>query len=233
MNYNNISRKIIAIEGLDGAGKSTQIELLCNTLSTNNIEYTHIHFPKVDTPPYGSLIAEFLRGEFGPVNQVHPKLVSLLFALDRHESRKEILTSIEQGKTVILDRYVYSNIAFQCAKLNLESDKEKLKRWILDYEYNYLSIPKPNFSFFLDMPIQFVINSLSKNREGTSRNYLNGRVDIHESSIDLQTKVLLEYQRLSKNQDDIKSIRCFDTATNSPLPAEHIHKEIMSKISEL
>ena len=73
----------IVLEGLDGAGKSTQIRMLRQLLAERGVESEYVHFPRFDAPVYGELIARFLRGEFGGVNEVDPYLVALLFAGDR------------------------------------------------------------------------------------------------------------------------------------------------------
>ena len=73
----------IVLEGLDGAGKSTQDRMLRQLLSERGVESEYVHFPRFDAPVYGELIARFLRGEFGGVNEVDPYLVALLFAGDR------------------------------------------------------------------------------------------------------------------------------------------------------
>ena len=107
---------LIVIEGLDGAGKSTQVNAVKNYIISKGIELEYMHFPRYDGL-YGSLIARFLRGEFGSIEQVHPQLVALLFAEDRHHAAAQIRGWLESGKWVLLDRYVYSNIAYQCSKL--------------------------------------------------------------------------------------------------------------------
>ena len=107
----------IVLEGLDGAGKSTQIRMLRRLFSERGVESEYVHFPRFDAPVYGELIARFLRGEFGGVNEVDPYLVALLFAGDRAAAGPQIREWIAAGKAVILDRYVYSNVGFQCAKL--------------------------------------------------------------------------------------------------------------------
>ena len=135
--------KFWVIEGLDGCGKTTQMECLKQALEMRNIPYKYIHFPMLNKGVYGELVAEFLRGEYGTVEGVHPKLVALLFANDRMEHISTIIDWLEEGYYVIADRYVYSNIAYQCAKLSEEGEKENLSKWILDIEFNRNALPMP------------------------------------------------------------------------------------------
>ena len=109
---------LIVVEGLDGAGKSTQVKKLRKYLETSCGGVDYIHFPRYDAPVYGDLISRFLRGDYGDINSVHPQLVALLYAEDRHQAASYMKREIEAGKTILLDRYVYSNIAYQCAKLS-------------------------------------------------------------------------------------------------------------------
>ena len=121
--------KFIVIEGLDGCGKSTQVRLLQQKLEADGTAHRFIHFPMLNQGVYGNLTAEFLRGEFGSLEEVHPKLVALLFANDRLEHIGIIREWLDKGYCVLADRYVYSNVAFQCAKLKAEentADVEKI-----------------------------------------------------------------------------------------------------------
>lgn len=221
--------KFFVIEGLDGCGKSTQLELLKDLCNKQGVNYKYIHFPMLNQGVYGTLIAEFLRGEFGTLEQVHPKLVALLFASDRLEHIHTIKEWLNEGYCVLADRYVYSNIAFQCAKLSNEEEKQRLKAWILDYEFNINQLPHPNASFFLNVPFSHVEKSLSNTRTGDDRNYLNGKQDIHESSLNFQHEVYNEYCKLLNEQEDIYQIDCFDKNGNF-LPKEMIHQKIADKL---
>ena len=186
---------LVVLEGLDGAGKSTQVKLLKEYLEKVCPSMDYIHFPRYDAPVYGELIGKFLRGGFGSLDSVHPQLVALLFAEDRRDAAELIKRTIEHGGTVLLDRYVYSNIAYQCAKLADASEAEQLREWIINTEYGHFALPRPDVNIFLDVPIDFVRESLSNHRSGNDRNYLDGGEDIHEASIDFQKRVRDMYCR--------------------------------------
>ena len=86
-------KMLIVVEGLDGAGKSTQVKKLKSYLENLFGAVEYIHFPRYDSPVYGNLISLFLKGGFGPIEAVHPKLVALLYAEDRHnyQDRKSVV----------------------------------------------------------------------------------------------------------------------------------------------
>lgn len=201
---------LIVLEGLDGAGKSTQVKKLKQYLLERCGELEYIHFPRYDAPVYGELISRFLRGDFGDNESVHPQLVALLFAEDRHGAAEEIKTKLAERKTVLLDRYVYSNIAYQCSKLTDEQEVEQLRRWIFDTEYNVFKEPVPDLNIFLDVPIDFVEQNLSKQRQGDDRSYLAGAQDIHEASIAFQQKVRNMYLRQAEEDPSFKVLNCSD-----------------------
>ncbi len=214
------------IEGLDGSGKSTQLELLRQYLRKHKQPFQDIHFPKLNQGYFGNMIAQYLRGEFGGLNEVHPQLVALLFAADRHEHAQTLKNWLNDGQILIADRYVNSNIAFQCAKLMDEAEKTALKEWILNIEYNYYKIPRPKVSLYLDVPFKAVEKSLTKEREGADRDYLNGKKDIHEADLSFQEKVRREYLKMVENQEDFHLIKCTDDRGEF-LPPDKIHHKIL------
>ena len=201
---------LVVLEGLDGAGKSTQVKKLRSYLESLYGSLEYIHFPRYDAPVYGDLISRFLRGDFGNNETVHPQLVALLFAEDRHGAAPEMKVCLEEGKCVLLDRYVYSNIAYQCAKLSDPDEADRLRDWIFNTEYGNFGLPVPDLNIFLDVPIGFVESKLKSQRGGDDREYLNGAQDIHEADIGFQKRVRAIYRRQCELDPRFIRIDCSD-----------------------
>ncbi len=198
----------VVIEGLDGSGKSTQLALLREYLDKEGIRYKYLHFPRLETGVYGKLVARFLRGEMGANEAVDPYLVALIYAGNRLDSKHKILGWLKQGITVIVDRYVLSNIAFQCAKLEGGKERDDLRKWILEFEYGYHRIPRPDISIFLDVPFTFTARQLSAARDGQDRMYLNGKPDIHEQDLGFQKRVREVYLGLASTDPGLHVLEC-------------------------
>lgn len=224
--------KFIVIEGLDGSGKSTQIKFIEDYLSEQKIKSKFLHFPRPEAPFYGELISRFLRGELGAIDKVDPYVVALLYAGDRNDAAKTISTWLKDGYAVIADRYLYSNIAFQCAKLKTQPEKEKLAKWIKNLEYDYFGIPVPDLNLFLKVPYVFTEKSLTKRRIGSDREYLNGNDDIHEADLDFQKEVRNIYLWQVKDNPDFEEIDC-GSQDNLMLPAEEIFDKIKQKLNSV
>ncbi len=200
--------KLFVIEGVDGAGKSTQIKMLHNFFAEKGYECEYMHFPRTDSPYFGELIARFLRGEFGTLNEVDPYLVALLYAGDRKDASEIIRNWLKEGKIVLLDRYTYSNIAYQCAKIQDVKAQAELMKWILALEFSHFAIPKPDLNIFLDVPFEFTEKKLLNTRTGEDRSYLNGTRDIHEESLIFQKNVRDIYFRVAQSDDRLALIDC-------------------------
>ena len=223
---------LVVLEGLDGAGKSTQVKRLRAYMESVCGSLEYIHFPRYEAPVYGELISRFLRGDFGSNEAVHPQLVALLFAEDRHGAAPQMKKTLDAGGTVLLDRYVYSNIAYQCAKLSDPKEAERLRDWIFNTEYGDFELPKPDLNIFLDVPISFVENSLKKNRQGTDSDYLNGQQDIHEASLDFQKRVRDIYRMQAADDPSFIVVDCSDE-TGNMLPADEIFNRIKKIYEEI
>ena len=220
---------LIVIEGLDGAGKSTQINRLNEYLTARGHRCRQLHFPRTDSPVYGELIARFLRGDLGDIHQVNPYLVALMYAGDRLDFKPALEKWLNDGDMVLLDRYVFSNLAYQCAKMEKIQDYNALREWILYLEFEYHQLPKPDLNIFLDVPFRFTRQKLTDNREGDERQYLQGKKDIHEADLDFQKSVRASYLSLS-DTDGFVTIDCSDG--HDILTVDQIFKKLLNVLNE-
>ena len=223
--------KLFVIEGVDGSGKSTQIKLLKEYFSSRGYHCEYLHFPRTDAPYFGELIARFLRGEFGSINEVDPYIVAMLYAGDRKDASDEIRNWLNNKSIVLLDRYTYSNIAYQCAKIEDQPAQNKLMKWILKLEFEHFTIPRPDLNIFLDVPFAFTERKLSDIRTGNDRNYLNGTRDIHEESLSFQKKVRDIYLKIARSDRHLALVNCSNMKGDMLAP-EEIFRLIIKIIDE-
>ena len=200
--------KLIVLEGTDGAGKSTQVKLIQKYLDSKNLKSAFIHFPIYDDNEFSEIIAAFLRGEYGNIDKVDPYFVANIYAMNRFLFKPKLHKLLLENDVVILDRYVYSNAAFQAAKYSFDSLNEvtnetrnayNIIEWILDFEFNFLKLHRPDLTIFFDVPINTVEKRLSEQREGDDRDYLKGKQDIHEADMKFQSRVRDIYLSLQTN----------------------------------
>ncbi len=175
--------KLIVIEGLDGSGKSTQLELLEQNLKSKDIDCRSVSFPNYESPS-SSLVKMYLGGEFGKKpDDVNAFAASVFYTVDRYASFKSDWGNYYNGGgTVVSGRYTTSNAVHQCSKLP-ENEWKQFLDWLYDFEYNKIGIPKPDKIIFLDMPIEVSQKLLTKRYEGD-----NSKKDIHESDTEYLAK---------------------------------------------
>jgi len=200
--------KLIVLESTDGGGKGTQSELIGKYLTDNNLKYKYIHFPAYEHNQFSDIISRFLRGEFGQIKDVDPLFVANMYAMDRFRFLPELELALSNYDVVLLDRYVFSNIAYQCAKFDDEIEIEKMSNWITDFEFGFLNLPYPDLNIFLNVPTKITKERLESKREGSDREYLNGKEDIHERDIDFQEKVRNMYIKAMEGTANCKIIDC-------------------------
>ena len=171
--------KLIVIEGLDGSGKSTQLLLLEENLKKRGIDCKSVSFPNYEDDS-SALVKMYLRGEFGSdPTDVNAYAASCFYAVDRYASfKKDWGSYYNDGGVIISGRYTTSNAVHQCSKLPKE-EWESFLSWLYDFEYNKLSIPKPDKVIFLDMPTE-VSQKLLDGRYDAQ----GGGKDIHERDVE-------------------------------------------------
>jgi dTMP kinase len=219
----NSKGKLIVFEGIDGAGKATQVKLLANYFKKIKKPFALISFPQYEKSFFGKIVRWYLNGEFGNVNDVNGYLGALLYAGDRFEAKNFILKNLKQNKIVIADRYVASNIAHQGAKLPYKEIKNFIK-WIFYLEYKIYQIPKENLTIFLDIGNKQA-SHLRKKRQSEKKI----KADIHEKNSAYLIKVANLYKKLAKKDKNWIKINCI-TKTNNLKTPKQINKEIISAL---
>lgn len=217
-------RKLIIIEGLDGSGKSTQIKLLEEYLKSNEIIYKKIKLPDYDSPS-STLVKMYLGGEFGSsADDVNAYAAGAFYAVDRYASfnlgwKKDY----ESGTLIIADRYVTSNSIYQMEKIE-ESKWDEYLEWSEDFEYNKLSIPRPDCVIYLDMPVEISQRLMTSRYDGDEN-----KKDVHEVNVDFLNKCRKSALYTAEKQG-WKVIECSNG--KEPYSVDEIHKKIIDIVKE-
>jgi dTMP kinase len=188
--------KLLVLESLDGGGKSTQTDLIKKYFEKHNYKYSYVHFPVYEHNEASKVIAAYLRGEYGDINKVNPIFVANIYAMDRFLYFPELQKQLMDNDIVLLDRYVFSNMAYQGAKYDSDAQSNIISEWIDEFEFGFLELPYPDLNIFFDVPIEVIEKRLTEKREGENREYLNGKTDIHEKNIEFQKRVRERYLSL-------------------------------------
>ena len=214
--------KLIVIEGTDGSGKSTQFRLLTERLDRDGRKFQRLVFPQY-TQPSSALLKMYLGGEFGSnPTDVNAYAASAFFAVDRYASYKKVWgTWYEQGGLVVSDRYTTSNAVHQASKESGQAQEDFLK-WLYDFEFDKLGLPKPDLTIYLDVPTDFTEKMLRGREQAT-----NTKADIHE--MDLQYLAICRRTgRLAAAHYGWTVVECVrDGAMRS---VEDIHEEIFTHV---
>ncbi len=220
--------KLIVIEGTDCSGKETQSKLLLKKLKANNIKVELFSFPKYDTAT-GKIVAGPILGkdsvcdgyfEEGASN-VNPYVFSLYLAADRKYNIESINNLLKNGTNVILDRYTYSNMALQGAKLKNDLERINFFKWIEKLEFELLELPKSDINIFLHMPTLYTTKLANKRGE---------KADQNEKDIEYQSKVEDTYFLLA-NKYNFKTIECVEN--NNLKSIEEINNEVYQYVIKL
>lgn len=199
--------KFIAIEGPDASGKGTQQKLLVNHLLSINIPVETVDFPQYESSLFGELVGQMLNGEMGDMNNIHPKVASVIYASDRFKKSEYIKGKLEKGINIVANRYTLSNTAHQSARLPRE-EREEFIYWLhrMEYEEEGFNIPKPDLYICLDVPIEITQELLLKKAE---RSYLGGSSkDALEADVLHQLEAAKMYLSLAETLPGIVTIKC-------------------------
>jgi dTMP kinase len=229
----NVNRRalgrLIAIEGIDGSGKRTQMDLLHGAIAAG--EGGHgvysTGFPQYDSW-FGKMVGQFLNGELGPLEAVDPHFTALLYAGDRFEAKPKIEEALNEGKIVLIDRYIGSNLAHQTARVALEK-RDEFRHWIEHLEYGIYELPREDLILYLRVPpteAQKLVAQKSK------RSYTSAKQDLLEASLRHLQDAAAMYDQLARNAPWL-TIECFDATSASMRSVKDIAREMLSAVEHL
>lgn len=205
--------KLIVIDGIDGAGKTTQVELLAKYLKQRSISFELISFPRYGDNLYGKLIKRYLKGEFGSINEVNPYLMALAYAGDRALAGSQIKKWLEEGKLVIANRYISASKAHLGANLP-EGKREEFIKWLDALEYETNKLPKEDLTILLTVDPKV-----------GQKNVSGRHTDIHEQSLKHLEQAQEIYLRLAKGENNWYVVG--DMKDGGMKAREEIHQKIM------
>jgi len=224
---NKTANKFIAIEGTDGSGKATQTKLLAKRLRQQGHEVQTIDFPQYGKKSAG-LVEEYLNGKYGSAEQVGPYRASIFYACDRYDASFKIKQWLNQGKIVITNRYVASNMAHQGGKIINPQKRKTYFEWIQKLEYKIFAIPKPNLNIILHVNARTAQKLVDKKGY---RDYIGNKRDLHEANLEHLRNAEKVYLEIAKNYPEFKLIKC--TQNNQIMDRQKIHQLIWQEIIKI
>jgi dTMP kinase len=216
--------KLIAIEGIDGGGKRTQVDLLAKTLTAHAYRVYSTGFPQYDSW-FGAMVGRFLNGELGPLEGVDPHFTALLYAGDRFEAKPKLEAALDAGQIVLADRYIASNLAHQTARV-ASAQRTEFLSWIEHLEYDIYGLPRESLILYLRVP---PLHAQQLVKQKASRSYTSAKQDLQEASLRHLEDAAGMYDRLSARAS-WATIQCFDDASNAMRPADEIAADVLAAV---
>jgi dTMP kinase len=214
--------KFIVIEGIDGSGKGTQVQMLARALAEREISFSRVSFPNY-SGFFGKLVGKFLNGEFGPLDAVDPHFSALLYANDRLEARPGLEAALAAGEALLSDRYIASNMAHQGSRVAPEKRSDFLE-WLRKLEYEMYGLPREDRVIYLRVPPAEAHRLIG---EKAARDYTNLRHDLQEANFAHLEAASGVYDQLSA-QENWTRIECFDSAAGVLRTPMEIHAEVLA-----
>lgn len=228
-----VKGKLIVIDGLDGAGKATQAKLLVERLKKEGKKVVTMDFPQYENNFFGKLIGECLASKHGDFLHLSPHIASVLYAGDRFEASVKIRKWLDQGKYVVLDRYVSANQIHQGGKIKEVKARKKFLQWLNILEYEVFKIPRPDKVIFLDVTPDVTREMLTLQvNKRDKKSYLGKNAkDIVEESMEYMIQSRVSALWIARTEKNWTKINCIKNKTILPreVIAEKIYQAVVVK----
>ena len=216
--------KLIAVEGIDGSGKRTQVKLLADALLARGRSVFSTGFPQYDSW-FGKMVGQFLNGDFGSLETVDPHFTALLYAGDRFEAKSCLEGALGEGKIVIADRYIGSNLAHQTARVP-PAARAGFITWIEHLEYGIYDLPREALVLYLRVPPRAAQQLVTRK---STRSYTKVKKDIQEASLRHLAAASAIYDRLAQRANWV-TIECFDEKHRAVRSPESIAADVLGAV---
>ncbi len=223
--------KLIVIDGTDGSGKATQVDLLAKRLKKEGRTVKIVDFPEYYKNFFGAFIGHCLSEQYYKFLHVHPKIVSVMYAADRWESSEELRNWLKKGYIVIANRYVSANQIHQAGKIKSVKKRNDFMKWLDKMEYEIFEIPRPDITLYLDLPTEIVLKLLRDRNLKLERAYLKKKKDVHEKDVNFLINSRKSALKLVKEIPNFIKIECSEKG--KILSREIIHQEIYKKVRRI
>lgn len=223
--------RLIVIDGTDGSGKSTQIELLKKRLTKDGFSVKMVDFPEYYENFFGEFLGHCLSEQYYNWVNIHPKIASVIYAADRFESKEKIEKWLKAGNIVLANRYVSANQIHQGGKIHDTKKRAAFMEWLDKMEYGVFKIPRPDMVFYLRVPMPIVKRLLKERNIEHARAYLGKKKDVHETDFTFLENSEKSALWLADREKNWKKIECADG--KNILPREEIHEQIYTQIKKV
>lgn len=211
------------IDGTDGSGKATQTKRLVERLRLEGFEVETIAFPKYGDPSCG-LVEKYLAGDYGASTDVNAKAASILFAVDRFDASFQLKQWLAEGKVVVADRYVGSNMAHQGQKIANQQERHDYLAWNDNLEHTIFNIPRPTLNLILSVPVDTAMDLAAKG----AKEKVKVEGDIHEADRSHIKASIETYQEIATHFPNFHLINCAPEGNLRSIDA--IHQEIWQTV---
>lgn len=172
--------RLIVLSGIDGSGKATQAGLLQQRIRDAGGDAEIVDFPRYGSNIFADMVSAYLRGEYGPADNVDAHLASLMYAGDRWTARPAIEQWLAEGTVVVCNRYVCANQAHQGGKIADADARREFYAWVEHLEFEVFAMPRPDLTILLHVPPEVAQRLVDAKGH---REYIGGsRRDAHETS---------------------------------------------------
>src|SRR6266478_2919942 len=214
--------KLIAVEGIDGSGKRTQVELLTLSLKAHGHSVFPTGFPQYDSW-FGRMVGQFLNGDLGPLESLDPHFTALLYAGDRFEAKPKLEAALNNGQIVLVDRYIGSNLAHQTARVPAQQ-RDAFRRWIEHLEYGIYDLPREDLILYLRVPPSEAQKLVARKSQ---RSYTDAKQDLQEASLRHLEQAADMYDLLALEAPWV-TIECFDAARGAMRSPKEIAQDVLA-----